>query len=335
MSNVVTIPETTIVGHAEDIPLFGRACEVTVGLAPKSRSVGDDGVVTLEEVTVVGGQTAGSSKPGIKLTNFDVSFRIEKTLAHHPNTCLLQIYNLNEEHRAALEQLAPKGKKGDKKALSKGVRLKGGIPVRIDAGYGMKLSTLWFGNLRTCNSIRQGADWITRLEAGDGEKAIQNARINASVGPSTSSDQVLRQIARALGVGEGNIGQVASDLQTKVFPVGTVMSGSAANELTGFCKSHDFEWSIQDETLQVLPRGKALATSAIKVSENTGMIDSPTVDTDGLLTVSMLMVPGVQCGGLLVVDAARVKGNYRILKAQWTGETFGNDWKVVCHCERY
>ena len=45
---------------------------------------------------------------------------------------------------------------------------------------------------RTINSLREGPAWITTLEAGDGEKAIVNARVQLSYGPKTPVATVLR-----------------------------------------------------------------------------------------------------------------------------------------------
>jgi hypothetical protein len=121
----------------------------------------------------------------------------------------------------------------------------------------------------------------------------------------------------------------------QLFPHGTVISGSAAQELTDFCKSAQLEWSIVDGALQILNLGKALSTKAIKLSEDTGMIGSPTVDADGLLTIKMLIIPDVRPGTLLVVDAERIKGNYRVEKATWEGDTSGGPWYITAVCKRY
>ena len=40
-------------------------------------------------------------------------------------------------------------------------------------------------------------------------------------------------------------------------------------------------------------------------------------------------------GGVIVVDAARVKGNYRVVKATWTGDRAGEAWQIEIEAERY
>jgi hypothetical protein len=274
----------------------------------------------------------------IKLAEHDVVFKVEKTIKAEPNTCSLSIWNLNEAQRSALEELRPPAEKAH--LADKGhARAVKGIGVRIEAGYGNSPSLIWLGDLRTVNSVKDGPDWVTALESGDGEKAWQNARVNVSYGPKTPVDTALRAMVRALGVGEGNLAQVVHKLQVagvgKVFPRGTVISGPVSQELSDFCRSADLEWSIQDGAIQFVDRGKALAGRAVRLSPDTGMLGSPTVDPDGILTVQMLMIPDVRPGTLLVVNAARVKGNYRVEKATWAGDSAGGDWTITCEAKRF
>lgn len=280
-----------------------------------------------------------------RITELDLTFKIEKSLKDEPNKCELKIWNLTEDMRAAIEELNPQtdpvsslAKKKVKTAARK--QAIKGIPCQIEAGYGdndKDLSLLWLGDIRSAKSERTGPDWITTLESGDGEKAWQNARVNVSFGPMTPVDTALQAIVKSLGLGEGNIKKVGALLRIsgKTFTQGTVISGPTSRALTAFCKSADLEWSIQDGAVQIIDRGKALDAQAIKISADTGMLDSPSVDVDGVLTVKTLMIPDVRPGRLIVIDSRRIKGNYKIDKATWTGDTFGTDWAIEMQASRY
>ena len=264
----------------------------------------------------------------IEFSSLDFAFRIEKSLKPEPNTCELEIFNLSEDHVAELELLAPKTGKAAIK----------GIPCKIEAGYKDSVSQLWLGDLRTVETIIDGPDWLTRLSSGDGEKAWQNARLHVSYGPKTPVETALRAIARALGVGEGNLGKVVSRLKiagSALFPAGCVISGSCSRELLEIARSADLEVSIQDGALQFLDRGKALAGTAIRLAPETGMIEAPTVDNEGVLTVKTLMIPDLKPGALIVVEGRRVKGNFRARKCTWSGDTSGQDWTITTEAERY
>ena len=238
------------------------------------------------------------------LTSLDFAFKITKTLKPTPNSCELDIFNLHPDPISELEALAPKTGKA---AIT-------GIPCKIEAGYKDAVSQLWLGDLRTVSTVFEGPDSVTHLESGDGEKAWQNARIHVAYGPKTDIHTALRAIARALGVGEGNLSKVVSQLKmagSAVFPAGKMVSGAARDHLVNFARSADLEVSIQDGALQFLDRGKALAEQALRLAPETGMIGSPMVDNEGILSVKTLMIPDLKPGRLLVVEGKRVKGNFR------------------------
>ena len=50
---------------------------------------------------------------------FAIHFRVEKTIKPEPNKVTIEVWNLNDDHRAALQELAP-GKRVGKKAGRKG-----------------------------------------------------------------------------------------------------------------------------------------------------------------------------------------------------------------------
>jgi hypothetical protein len=263
----------------------------------------------------------------IEFTALDCSFTIEKSLAPEPNTCHLTIWNLSEDSQGQLEQLKPTEKQA-----------KTGIPCRIEAGYKEGTSLIWLGDLRTVETTRDGPDWVTHLTSGDGEKAWQHARNHVAYGPKTPIEVALRSIARSLGVGEGNLGKVVQRLKvagSAIWPAGKVLSGAASRQLIDIARSADLEVSIQDGALQFLDRGQALAGQAVRLSHETGLIGSPSVDSDGVLTATMLMIPDIRPGVVVVVDAVRVKGNYRAEKVTWRGDTTASEWYVEIEAKRY
>jgi len=264
----------------------------------------------------------------IEIDALDVAFKVEKTAKPLPNTCELAIWNLTPDHQSQLEQLAPRTREAATK----------GIPCKIEAGYESGTSLIWLGDLRTVDTVRDGPDWVTTLSSGDGEKAWKNAKLHVSYGPKTALETALRAMVRALGVGEGNLSKVVSKLKqagSAIFPHGTVISGSVARELQAFAESADLEVSIQDGALQFIDRGKALGGSALLLNSDTGLLDSPTVDNEGVLTAKMQMIPGIRCGSLVTIDAARIQGTYRIEKAVWNGDTASVEWDIEINAKRY
>lgn len=256
----------------------------------------------------------------IEITGLDVRFSVRKTLRPEPNKAEISVWNLNETHRAAIEQ-------------------KKTAPVLIEAGYKDSVSVLFLGDLRSAVSQIDGPDIVTTLTSGDGEKAIRTARVSVSVKKGTTTDQVITLCAKALGVGEGNLSKAVAALKGAglgtLFSAGTVLHGSAARELTGICKAAGLTWSVQNGALQILPLAKTLEGKAILLGPSTGMVGSPTVDNKGVLKVRALLIPDVFPGRKLVLDAARLKGQYRVETTTHTGDTAGEDWFVDIEAKRY
>jgi hypothetical protein len=282
--------------------------------------------------------TVGTSRT----TKLDVKFHIVKTIKSEPNKCKLTVYNFNDEQRASIEELnpdTPAVSVRDKKKAKIAARKKAthGIPVKIEAGYGTNLSLLWLGDLRTAKSEYNAPDWETEMESGDGEKVWQNARVSVSFGPSTPKATVFRAMVKALKIGEGNLAKIEKQMRIEnaLIPQGTVIAGPVSQQLSDWCRSADLEWSIQDGAIQFLDRGKALEERAIFIGQDSGMIKSPTVDIDGILTVEMLLVPDIRPGRLIVVESRRIKGNFRAERVTYTGDSSGNDWKVKIEARRY
>lgn len=256
----------------------------------------------------------------IESSTLRCAFNVTKDLKGTPNKAEIKVWNLNPAHRAQLEALAPTG-----------------VAVQLEAGYKGGASLVFLGNLRVCHTMREGADLVTTVESGDGAVGIQQSRAAISAAKGASNQTVLKTVALAVGVAPGNLNDAAAKLSgASIFANGTVAFGSAADEMTRICRSLDLEWSVQSGKLQVLPRGTALEGKAIRMSQPTGMLGEPSIDPKGVLSVTTYLQPDVYPGRLLVMDAARVKGQFRIKQTVHSGDTRTTDpWQVACQAERY
>jgi hypothetical protein len=277
---------------------------------------------------VVIGAQIGAIRAGLQVDDHRIYFHVEKSLKPEPNTCTLKVYNLSRTQRAQIEELKPK--KGDTR----------GIPILIEAGYKDKgPQQIWLGDVRTVSTERDGGDWITTLESGDGEKAGQNARINVAYGPGTTPDTALRAIVKALGVDPGNVPQVLTKLRAtgvgQLFPKRLVLSGSAVEHMTNFCRSAGLEWSIQEGAVQILDVGATSLGFVTRLSPSTGLVGVPSVDPEGKLSCTSLIQSGLRPGSLLVLESSAVRGNYRIERTVWEGDTHDTPWYAEIEGSRY
>jgi hypothetical protein len=277
----------------------------------------------------------------LEVSDFKCHFRIEKTLKPEPNKALVEIWNLHPEHRALLGELAP-GKKirvGHKKGKT-APKLMGRVPVRLEAGYtGPGTDLIYLGDLRTVDTEISGADWITSISSGDGERAYRTSRINQTFQPKTPVSVALKKVVAALGLGQGNLNQILPTLSlqggSKLLVGGLVMSGPAVRALTDLCRSADVEWSIQDGVLQFQDLNTALSGEAVYLSPDTGLIGSPSVDSAGVLKCKCLMMPQIRLGRIVVLEAAEIKGQFRVEGLVYEGDTHGDDWTIELTGRRY
>ncbi len=278
----------------------------------------------------------------LEVSAFRCKFKIEKTLKPEPNKALIEVYNLSPDHRGQLAELAP-GKSiklGRKRKTQVAKPQPGRVPCRLEIGYdNAEIEQIFFGDLRTVDSEIDGPDWVTSISSGDGERAYRTARISQAYGPKVPVSTALRAAVKSLGLGDGNLAKVLSGLslqgQAGVYTRGVVLSGAASRVLTDICRSADLEWSIQDGTVQFVDFGKVLSGRAVVLKPGTGLIGSPNVSADGVMNCKTLIVPGLRCGGIVVLDSTMVEGNFRVEKIEYVGDTHGQDWTAEIWGKRY
>lgn len=273
----------------------------------------------------------------LDLSSFDIRFRVEKTRKPDPNKCVLEVYNLSAEHRAHIaEQVSGKQSKRPKKGKTAAPALSP-IPVRLDAGYVGSIDQIFLGDLSSVKIDLTDADSVLTLSTADGGKAIKSSRCNVAFGPKTSLDLVVKAVLQTLGLGMGNYQKIVKKLQngSVSFPRGVVCSGPTARVLTDLCKSADVEWSVQDGVPTFVNLNEALDDKAVLLNAESGLIGSPSVDADGKLTAKTLIISNLRCGRICVVDSSAVKGNYRIEKIVYEGETSGDLWYANIEGTRY
>jgi len=257
----------------------------------------------------------------VDITGLRCAFTIRKTLKKEPNTCTIKVYNLSESTREELSESKVLG-------------------VSVEAGYKGDNSQLYLGQLRGASSEVEGSDITTVFSTGDGDKAIQSARLSIPLGPKTPNDVALLAIARTLGVGLGNVAQAAAKLKTSgvsLFPVGTLLTGNSAKNLTQFCRSAGLEWSIQDGKLQILDIGKALDVRPYVLDSESGLTGSPSLTHeaktgDKIVRAECLMLPGLRPGMRVMFNSRFVKGLYRVEECEYEGDSWGENWGIRLAC---
>lgn len=246
-----------------------------------------------------------------------VTFDIERDTKPYPNNATISIYNLT---RPSFEALASKPE----------------ITGRLEAGYEENIQQIFFGSLRRARTTREGTDWVTTCDLGDGEAELAQATISKSWSKGTPIGTVLQDFAAALGLGLGNVAQFLAS-QTAGGTILTqplTVSGPVSEELSAFTRSVGLSWSIQDGALQLLDLAMPYAPgTAVLLKPDTGLIGAPRLDVDSdtkktLCVARSLLQPELVPGSLFVVESEFVNGQFAARKTKHIGDTAGQDWYV-------
>jgi hypothetical protein len=258
--------------------------------------------------------TTGSfftTRDEVTVADLRVSFSIEKHLGSEPNTCTCSIFNLSESSRALFE-----GKP---------------LQVRIDAGYDSQLGALFVGDLAFGQSIKNGTEWETKLQLADGHRAYHYARHARAYPKGTSTIDMVKDMAGAMGLKVPKNAADALDLVRQISS-GNSFAGPSRKMLTQVLARHGRSWSIQDGGLQILGDDEVRSGDALVIDEGSGMIESPEFGPPKkkggkrLLTVKNLLYPALSPGRKIRVVSLRVNGFFKIERVTHTGDTAGGDW---------
>lgn len=250
----------------------------------------------------------------LRIDGLSTSFDVVKSLsAKTPNTAEIRIWNLNADHRKQLQELEK-------------------VYVSIEAGYESGTSLVFRGDLRDVSTRRDGAEWVTTITSDSGRRA-RKQRIVKSFAPGTSISDVLDHAAKAMGLRIGNtalktVSAKIAGTQAGQFFNGYALAGTLGDEMDRLAKSTGLEWSVQDDELQFLDRGRPLAQEGVLLTPETGLIGSPERGNKGTTEVRCLMIRDLQPGRRVKIVSKHVSGIFRIETTKHRGGSAEKEWYV-------
>jgi len=253
----------------------------------------------------------------VSIEDLRVEFKVTKTLDKTPNTSEVTITNLNENHRRGFERK--------------------GLKFLLEAGYESGVQRIFIGDIRFAKSVRQGADWRTTLQSGDGERAYRFADLAKSFKGGTKKSDVLTELVSAMGLGSGNLEDAKKNV-TGEFVNGFVANGDVQGSLTKVLDSVGQGWSIQDGQLQILQR-KGFVGNTILLNENSGLIGTPSFGAPKekgdrpLLTARTLLRGNIRPGRVVSIRSEQINGPFRVIKVTHEGDTSGGPWYTTIEAQ--
>jgi hypothetical protein len=260
-----------------------------------------------------------STEPNaIVIEGLQMAFSVEKDLDRTPNTAEITVVNASPATRAAMQ---------DK-----------GLRVILEAGYEDGLFRVFFGDARSVTHSHDGPDWITKIEAGDSERAWRWARVSESWKAGTKAKVIVARLAELSGLGLGNARQ-AIDAMAGAYAHGFAASGPAARELERVLRAQGYGMSVQDGEIQLLAAGAALSETVPDIAADSGLIgnvehnDPKKKGEKPTVTVRALLQPQIRPGNRFRLRSSTTDGVYRAIKVSHTGDTEGADWQTEIEAE--
>lgn len=239
-------------------------------------------------------------------------FRIEKSNKPTANSAIIEVYNLSEKSRNALQQE--------------------NVIIVLEAGYIGTRRGVFQGDLTKVEHRKDGADRITVIEAGDAQKDLQESFISKSY---VSGTQISTVISDVIGTFKNvsfsqNIASVISGV--KELATGGSFEGSSVKVLNELLSTYGLSFSVQDGEL-IVEGNSALDDTEIQVvSPATGLINSP-AKTDKGISFNVLLEPRIRPTSFAQVQSESVSGLYRATSIIHEGDNFERQWYTSVEAE--
>ncbi len=231
-----------------------------------------------------GGVTANPTSTLIVAFPLTLEFDIVRTTLGSTNTGTFNIFNLKPSSRKQVHH--------DWWETLKYRR------IILNAGYDRnpKLPQIFVGNIQSAASVRQGTNWVTRIEAYSGIYGIQNGQVGLSLNSGFDMRSALITAASAMpNTSIGAIGNFSPPDSTR----GLSIAGNAWDSIQNLTKGG--EAFIDQEKVYALQKddyvnfpGQVLEISSL----SEGLLETPQRAQEGTI-VEILFEPRVQIGQLV------------------------------------
>lgn len=259
----------------------------------------------------------------LAVSELHCSFNIRKTSDSKENDISVAIYNMNPSTRALFETI--------------------GNRLVVSAGYmttGPQL--LAIGDILSASTDYTNPDFITTINAADAGKALRTARVSVSYKAGTPAKTMVQELLDKLDIDQPEFPLALTD----TFKTGWSFVGKARDGLDQLAKRFGFEWSVQNNTLQLTEAREPSQRQAVYLSQETGMIGTPSPLTDTRkddekakkpeapgVKVTSLLNPAIIPGDPIVIDSRHLgKKTYRIKEVTHSGDNRGAEWTSTAEC---
>ncbi len=262
-------------------------------------------------VTLKSGQT-------LDISSLRCTFEITKSWERKEDYCMVSVYNLNanDENRIIQE--------GDK--------------VTIEAGYaGEFYGQIYTGNVfQTLRAKENGTDFVLSIIAYDTYVYSLYNVTNTTIIAQSSMRQAVNAITSPI-----NQGVITNKTNEITYPRGKVLFGVSDVLLKQIERTTDSTYYIENGQANIVSATDISNNEIFDLTPESGLVGSPSQSQQGI-TCQCLMNPLIKINSLFHIDNTKVRtarlslgsyqipldadGIYRVIKIQYTGDTWGSDW---------
>lgn len=270
---------------------------------------------------------ADDSGNAIDFSSLRISFKIERKDFSSPNSARIRVFNLSDNNANRIKNEFTK--------------------VILQAGYQSNYGVIFKGNIKETQKGRENStDSFVDIAAGDGDEAYNFSYVSKTLQVGASKTDQINASIDAMTEYDVEKGYIA-DLGGQTLPRGKVLFGMSRRYLDQVGRSSETTWSIQNNQVNMIQKTSTLPESVVVLNNQTGVIQTPTVTTEGI-KFSCLLNPLLKIGGRVrlnnddILDknideesgahTLSADGVYRILSLEHSGDTFGPEWITNAIC---
>lgn len=268
----------------------------------------------------------------VSIKELQVVFNVQKSIVGYPNLLKCHIYNLAESTAQKINEEYN--------------------TIQLFAGYESEIflqnkndGLIFTGEIRNIITYREGADLITTIYAGDGERTINESTYSKTFSEGVNFKEIFTDLGNSLKekFKDLSIGRIDID-EIKLGSLS--LNGSIKKILDKLSEDVNANWSIQDGEFVVIKKDDFISGQyipVVQINQNTGMIGLPAITEIGADCLSLLNAK-IKPHGLIQISSETFLNNlsnlqfrntternlgngiFRVNKVIHYGETRGNNW---------
>jgi hypothetical protein len=243
-----------------------------------------------------------------------IAFTVEQGVSRGMDKATITLTNLNPESIGFLQRERLK------------IILRGGYPDTQGLIFSGEVAR--FGVRTSVVTSQSDTDRTTQIEAGTGEVNLQETRFDRSFARNASNLAIIDAVAASLGVIIRDRGLIP-EFQ---YLTGWTHIGSAARALDSLAADIGTDWTLQGDTLIMMPEQSASTQTAAVINRASGLIGRVVQSINGL-EFTTLLNPQLRPSRSCVVQAEGITpGTYRIETVKHSGDFEGDSWFSQVFC---